>query len=804
MLDQDISTRDALALLTSHDDGPMTLGRRRFLQMVGMGVGAGALAGTMAGFDDAWAGAPIGAHEGILVLVGFFGGSDGLNTVVPYTNGNYYSQHGSLAIPAGQVLKLNSSVGLHPQLGYLKSLWDRGDVAVVQGVGYSNPDLSHFTSMATWMYGRKGNGTPTTGWIGRWLDGLSTDNLLRAVTVGQGLPLHLLGAARRGTAVPQWGLGFGDGTDRHDLWMYDALRSMAAPAARGAWQDSVGKTVKSVIDVGQDVAPVFERALPDDDLAKKMTVAARLINANLGLRVVDLGLDGFDTHSGQPADLAALMSRFDNGLRTFFTTLDDRFRSRVTIMTYSEFGRTSWSNDSAGTDHGTANNHFVIGAGVKGGLYGQQPSLTGLRRWDRMGFHVDFRSLYASVLDGWMGGGSSTVLGGAFPNLGLFDAAPGAGVATGTVPAAAKGDFVALQPARIYDSRKVPRALPLGAGTMAEVRVTGVGGVPSTGVTGVVLNVTAASATEATTLTVWPTGAAKPAGPNVSAGAGHGTANMVTVKPGALGRVNVANDLGAAHLVVDVVGYFRSTAAPRLQPRSPARVLDTRKGTGGRLGALGPGGSYSVRIRGVASVPATAHSVVVNVTAIAPSAKGGLVLWPSGAARPSTSSLSFAAASTTSNLVMCKIGADGKVAVHNPFGTTHVAMDVVGWFDTAAKGRFVPIAPTRVLDTRPDAVAPLAVGGTRAVKVRGTGPVPSTGVSAVLVNVTAVAPSAATNITVYPSGTTRPAVPNIVARSGADTTGMVLVKPGATGTVVVHNSSGTADVIVDVVGWFTA
>ena len=129
---------------------------------------------------------------------------------------------------------------------------------------------------------------------------MSTDNALRAVTVGQGLPMHLLGAARRGTAVPQWGLGFGDGTDEHDLWMYDAMRAMAAPASRGTWHDFVGKTVKSVIDVGQDVAPVFQRPLPDDDMTKKMTVAARLINADLGLRVVDLGLDGFDTHSGQP------------------------------------------------------------------------------------------------------------------------------------------------------------------------------------------------------------------------------------------------------------------------------------------------------------------------------------------------------------------------------------------------------------------------------------------------------------------------------------------------------------------------
>ena len=144
-------------------------------------------------------------------------------------------------------------------------------------------------------------------------------------------------------------------------------------------------------------------------------------------------------------------------MRTFFTTLDDRFRSRVTIMTYSEFGRTSYSNDSSGTDHGTVNNHFVIGEGVKGGLYGHQPSLAGLQRWDRMDFNVDFRSLYASVLDGWMGGGASTVLGANYPNLGLFRTGPGAGVVTGGVGPSLKGDWVGLTPARMFDTRKAPR-----------------------------------------------------------------------------------------------------------------------------------------------------------------------------------------------------------------------------------------------------------------------------------------------------------------------------------------------------------
>ena len=162
-------------MLTVHDEpSPHTLDRRRFLQLVGMGVGAGALLGPAAFSgrrDQAWA-APIGPTDGIVVLVGFFGGFDGLNTVVPFDNADYYAQHGSLALAASQLLPLGPHVGLHPSLPFLKSMYDRGDVAVVQGVGYPNPDLSHFSSMATWMYGRADSGPPTTGWIGRWLDGL--------------------------------------------------------------------------------------------------------------------------------------------------------------------------------------------------------------------------------------------------------------------------------------------------------------------------------------------------------------------------------------------------------------------------------------------------------------------------------------------------------------------------------------------------------------------------------------------------------------------------------------------------------
>ncbi len=814
MIDPDISTEDARALLTVPIDPTdrLTLDRRRFLQLLGYGVGAGAMLGGLGevlspgvlpgGLRDAWAGGPVAPTDGILVLIGQFGGSDGLNTVVPYTNGDYYAQHGGLAIPPSQVLPLGGQVGLHPNLPFLKSLYDSGDVAVVQGVGYPNPDLSHFSSMANWMYG-KATGSPNTGWIGRWLDGMGGTDLFKAASVGQGLPLHLVGDVARGIAIPQWGDRFAGGSDEHDRWMYDALRGFAAtPAGRGPWHDTIATTMKNVIDVGQQIGPVFARDLPDGELTRQLTVVARLINADLGLRVIDTGFGGFDTHADQPAGLGGLLTDFDQALRSFFQTLDDRFRSRVTIMTYSEFGRTSWSNDSSGTDHGTVNNHFVIGKGVRGGLYGAQPSLAGLARWDRMAHHVDFRSMYASVLDGWMGGGSSTVLGANYPNLNLFETSPGLDVATGGVPPTVMGDFVGVTPYRLYDSRVAGgRTIELGPGAIAEVQVTGRGGVPAAGVTAVAVNVTAVDATQDTSFTVWGTGEARPDVANVVIPPNRAVPNLVIVKVGKGGRINVMNDLGAANCVVDVIGYFRTTTANRLRAVTPARVLDTRIGTGGRRGPLGPGGSYDVMVRGRAGVPADANSVVVNVTAVQPTSSSYLTVWPSREARPYASSVNFLQGVTIPNLVIAKIGANGRIAVFNKFGYVHVVMDVVGYFSPTSPGRYVPVPGKRVLDTR--AGAKVAPASSVSISVLGIGGVPASGVSAVALNVGAYRPTSDTFLTAWPNGLARPLASNLNPARGQDVSNLVIVKVGAQGVVNVYNHNGSVHLAVDLVGYFT-
>ncbi|HAP76717.1 MAG TPA: hypothetical protein DCR14_11595 [Acidimicrobiaceae bacterium] len=816
MIDPDISTEDARRLLSYRpDDSPLTMDRRRFLQLMGYGVGAGALAGGLGEvvapellgdrLREAYAATPIGANDGIIVLVGFDGGIDGLNTVVPYTNGQYYTQHGSLAIPANQVLALNGTVGLHPSLSYLKTLYDRGEVAVVQGVGYPNPDLSHFTSMALWMYGKAGSAMPNSGWVGRWLDGLGGADIFRACTVGGSLPLTMVGENTRGIAIPPWGVGFGGDTGEHDLLMYEAMKDFsAAPSGRGQWHDTVATTLSGVIDVGQEVAPVFDRDIDADGLVQRMTVAARLINADLGLRVIDTAYGGFDTHSSQPQLFSELLGEFDAGLRAFFTALDDRFRSRVTIMTYSEFGRTSWSNDSDGTDHGTSANHFIIGSAVQGGLYGQQPSLAGLDRWDRMPFHVDFRSMYATVLDNWMGGGSSTVLGGSFPNLGFFKQAPGVGVASGSVPASALGDFVGVTPYRVYDSRTTQRLLPLGAGTTAEVQATGIGGVPGSGVTAVALNVTTTKATGPSSFTVFPTGDALPNVHNLVVPQNRAAPNLAIVKVGKSGRVNIFNDLDTAECIVDVVGYFHTGAGSRLQPITPFRALDTRNGTGGRSTPLGANGTFDVTVRGVGGVPANAESVVLNVTAVFPTATSWLTVWPTGQTKPLASSLNYVADLVVPNSVIAKVGTGGKVSINNANGSVHVVVDILGYLSPTSPGRFFPIAPWRVFDTLPSNVPAVGANSTRTVTVMGGGGVPASGVSAVALNVTARNPTANTFITVWPNGETRPNTSNLNPRAGSGVSNLAIVKVGASNAVQIYNQQGSLDLVLDVVGYFTS
>ena len=437
MLDQDISTGDALALLSQHDDdSPAGLDRRRFLRLVGMGLGAGT-AGVLGGaplldrlipgYDaSAWAAGPIGPNDGVLVVIGMYGGNDGLNMVAPITDPNYATQRGSLALTPTTSLPIDTETGLHPNLTELKARWDLGQLAIVEGVGYPNPDLSHFTSMATWMSGRPGS-VPTSGWLGRWLDGYlsGTRDLFAAASIGSSVPLTLAGTTARATAVPASRPTFGADTSNSQIRSSTAIRSMAT-ANQGAWHAAVSSAFVDALDVGKTLAPVIpSTGIASGAMAAPLEVAAHLINANLGFRIINIGWGDFDSHASEATMHGSRMAELNDGIRRFYEVLLPDWGNRVTFMTFSEFGRTSWANAGGGTDHGTASAHLVFGPNVKGGRYGQRPSLANIARWQRLAHHVDLRSYYTSILDGWMGGGASSILGGTFENLGLFAAGPG-------------------------------------------------------------------------------------------------------------------------------------------------------------------------------------------------------------------------------------------------------------------------------------------------------------------------------------------------------------------------------------------
>jgi uncharacterized protein (DUF1501 family) len=833
MLDHDISAADARRLLSIDTGlgvgasdldvpGPNGWTRRKFLQAVGLGVVGGATAGSfgpsaleLLGFDPAevWAATPIGPRDGVLVNIVLYGGNDGLDTVVPYTDGLYYNRRGSLAIAAGSVLPLDGAWGLNPNLPYMKYLWDIGQVGIVHGVGYPNPDLSHFTSMGTWMHGNLAGGTPTSGWIGRWHDQVAADRAEMAVaTVGTGVPLHLQGFNRRALGIPYNGDLFGSGTDDHERRLYEGVKAFSAASSGNQWHDMYAGVMRSQIAVAADVAPVFQPEVTGAEFVRKMTIAARMINANLGFRVLDVGHDGFDNHDNQPNRHPQLLAELDAGIQAFYNTLSPAWRTNVTLMTMSEFGRTVHSNDSRGTDHGTSSVQFVIGTHVRGGHYGSAPSLDLPDRWDRLPHTVDFRSVFGTVLDGWMGAGSSSVLNGSFENLGFFRGAPGdpppAG-GGGVLPPATvspPAGFVPMAPVRIVDTRfGIGVAVgAMGAQQMAKVPIANANGVPA-GAVAVVANVTSVDATEPGFMTVYPGGTAMPKTSNVNIGPGRPVPNLVVMGIGADGCVDVYNSHGSSHCLVDVFGYFDPNGGDRFTPLAPQRLFDTRIGEGIRAGKIGSLSPVDIQVAGVKDIPSSGvTAVAINLTAAEPESPGWMRLRPTGEAVVNdTSNLNFFAGNVVPNLVICKLGANGQITLDG-FGTgVHMIGDVFGYFGSGGS-QIRTIPPARMLDTRIGMGAPQApIGGatTARLVVAGQGVIPANA-TAVVLNLTATNVTGNTFVTLYPDGEQLPGTSNLNVFQGQTIANLAICQLGTDGAVQLASPLAACDVIADAFGYF--
>lgn len=409
-----------------------TMQRRRFLQAA-LIAGAGTIAGPA--LLPSVARAQTSSTDTILLTVTLDGGNDGLNTLGPFGDGRYRDLRGQLSIGQGNAHSGPDGMMWHPSLRRLATRYRRGDVAVVRGVGDPNRDQSHFSNMARWQSANPNGAITPTGWIGRWLDAGDYGQFGGVSIGGQGVPLHMRGQASEVVDLPNRGGSALFGADRShdtDVTMYRAINQMRS-ADRSTWVAAVGEVAAQSVSSAREVAGAFNSELPDASrLQTEMVLAARVINLDLGTRVVNVLQRGYDTHDNQigananVGEHADLLAELDVALDTFFSTLSGRMAERVVVLVYSEFGRRAEANGSRGTDHGTSNHAFVMGHRVRGGLYGEAPSLNGLD--DRGNFQVttDFRQVYSTVVQDVLGTDSARVLGGDYGTLnGLLSADAG-------------------------------------------------------------------------------------------------------------------------------------------------------------------------------------------------------------------------------------------------------------------------------------------------------------------------------------------------------------------------------------------
>jgi hypothetical protein len=366
--------------------------------------------------------------------------------------------------------------------------------------------------------------------------------------------------------------------------------------------------------------------------------------------------------------------------------------------------------------------------------------------------------------------------------------------------------YRAVAPTRVLDTRNSTQgelSARVGQRQTVSQRVAGVGGVPADAVA-VAINVTAVAPTQDGYLTVWPSGRPQPAVSAINFRGGQVVGNLLLVEVGSGGRVQLYNHAGEVDVVFDVVGYLPPGAA--YAPVPPRRILDTRDATRGGVSApLGRRRTVSQRVAGVGGVPADARAVAVNVTAVEPTAPGFLTLWPSGRTRPQASTVNFPAGAVVGNFVLAEVGTDGRVELYNHDGDTHAVFDVVGYLPAGSP--YAPMTPARVLDTRNstqgEVSAPVGRRQSVSQRVAGVGGVP-VDAAAVVINVTAVAPTRDTYVTVWPAGRVRPVVSSLNLAAGQVVGNLVVAEVGANGRVELYNHNGEVDVVFDVVGYVPA
>lgn len=402
-----------------------TIDRRRLLKSsaaAAMSMGGMAVLGNQARASLRALTPARSEDENVLVVVQLAGGNDGLNTIVPYADDLYHGARDTTRIPAESVLRMDDYRGFNPQLAGLREVWEQGRLGIVEGVGYPNPNRSHFTSFDIWHAASPQGRTAGYGWMTRVAAELNSPNRNLAVHIGERLPYSLYSPVQPSVC-------FRDPM----LYRWDRNGEAIEEAARGGMEDGGMQAERRVVD---SLRETFTQAksssiaireatrryqpraeYPNQPLAHAMRSAAALIQERIGFRILSVELTGFDTHGRQQKKHEELLATVDGAVSAFLRDLAGTpMADKTLVMIFSEFGRRVAENGSKGTDHGTAGPMFLAGPAVKGGLYGKHPSLAELDEGDLI-FNTDFRSVYATVIQDWFGVDPTCVLDDTYPTL---------------------------------------------------------------------------------------------------------------------------------------------------------------------------------------------------------------------------------------------------------------------------------------------------------------------------------------------------------------------------------------------------
>jgi len=356
--------------------------------------------------------------EKILIILQLSGGNDGLNTIVPYRNDTYYQLRPNLGIAKDKILRASDELGFNPALKF-QELLDQGHLTIINNVGYPNPDRSHFRSMDIWQTASQSDEYLSTGWIGRYLDsnceGCSAHT---AIEIDDSLTLALRGERIKGMAIKDPGKLYK--TTQSPFFKHVSENHSDEPTLEYLYK-TMAETVLNaeyIYDTSKVVRSTFQ--YPNTDFAKRLKIIAELVQSGVKTKIYYASLTGFDTHVRQAGQQERLLTTYSEAVNTLVSDLKSSGNfDRSLIMTFSEFGRRVEENASGGTDHGTANNLFLVGGKLKRpGFYNQTPDLTKLDNGDLI-YEIDFRQVYSTLLKNWLGTSDTRIIHQSFAPLGL-------------------------------------------------------------------------------------------------------------------------------------------------------------------------------------------------------------------------------------------------------------------------------------------------------------------------------------------------------------------------------------------------